>query len=542
MTDSDTKADRSARIDTLERRLDAIEARNEELEAALEGGPAVTRRRTLAGLLGGGALLGGMGAASADPDDGEGNGNGNGNGKGNGGPPAKKDHDHSGDYLGEESPVDRIDVTDLVSGETPFFDVRAYGVVGDGETDDTAALQRAVDAATEANGTLYIPGSLQVRITDVVQAQGSGRRGADSYFTFLGEGAITPEKGATLEFFEFNFAELFVRVVGGEGEVEPPEDTADRITRSEDNAVRFYENDFTNISVSGKDYPGTLLQMDAGRGGGSRFGSLSTCGVEQLFSDTCGRALYLGPGPNFGPFGFNFGLEQVSEVWEYESDRNLTAEFVNDLTIDYYENFEGEKTTKGLRFDFCNALLIGTLTIGGDATVPLARFYECSGINIDKAFSPASGSDPFVFDSCREGYANIVVGDAGQRSNGEEGGAAVRIDQTTDAPTDFRPTTALTFNVTAQNAARQGIHVTENVDRGDAEHWINLAGGEIRNCGNGGDYPGIEIGTKRAVTLSTFRGIDNPNADLKVVENNDTHVLDCRLPEVAGEPATDRQL
>jgi len=39
----------------------------------------------------------------------------------------------------------------------PWHDVRAYGAVGDGVTDDTAAIQAAIDAAEAANGTAYLP-------------------------------------------------------------------------------------------------------------------------------------------------------------------------------------------------------------------------------------------------------------------------------------------------------------------------------------------------------------------------------------------------
>src|SRR5208283_1250467 len=37
------------------------------------------------------------------------------------------------------------------------IDVRDYKAVGDGKTDDTAAIQKALDAAAKSNGTVHIP-------------------------------------------------------------------------------------------------------------------------------------------------------------------------------------------------------------------------------------------------------------------------------------------------------------------------------------------------------------------------------------------------
>ena len=114
MNDTDDTIDGQSGTDTLEQRIAALEEgvaaleeRNEELTNENEriktqlgrgsGLPNVTRRRALAGLVGG-ALLGATGTASAD------------SGNGKDGPPFADDgHDHSGDSLGEESPVERID-------------------------------------------------------------------------------------------------------------------------------------------------------------------------------------------------------------------------------------------------------------------------------------------------------------------------------------------------------------------------------------------------------------------------------------------------
>src|ERR1039458_3465492 len=42
-------------------------------------------------------------------------------------------------------------------GNREFIDVRKLGAAGDGKTDDTRVLQRALDAAAEKSGAVFVP-------------------------------------------------------------------------------------------------------------------------------------------------------------------------------------------------------------------------------------------------------------------------------------------------------------------------------------------------------------------------------------------------
>ena len=46
------------------------------------------------------------------------------------------------------------------AAQTTMLDVRSFGARGDGKADDTAAVQRAIDAAAEVNGAVFVsPGT-----------------------------------------------------------------------------------------------------------------------------------------------------------------------------------------------------------------------------------------------------------------------------------------------------------------------------------------------------------------------------------------------
>ncbi len=67
------------------------------------------------------------------------------------------------------------------------FSVKDYGALGDGATDDTRAIQKAIDAAQAGDGTVFFPAgkyiiSSTLSITGAVTVQGVGYRSAGSEF------------------------------------------------------------------------------------------------------------------------------------------------------------------------------------------------------------------------------------------------------------------------------------------------------------------------------------------------------------------------
>ena len=117
-------------------------------------------------------------------------------------------------FLGGASAV--FSASSLV-GQTPsqasgLLDARAFGAAGDGKTDDTAALQRAMDAAAEKSGAVFLPpaiyltGELHVRpgIALVGVPAWNYSSGGGTVLRFNAAGApgllnLTDARGATIE-------------------------------------------------------------------------------------------------------------------------------------------------------------------------------------------------------------------------------------------------------------------------------------------------------------------------------------------------------
>ena len=96
---------------------------------------------------------------------------------------------------------------DVITRETPWADVRAYGATGDGATDDTASFQSAINfIASQGGGTVYAPPGVYslktLGLKSRVILRGSG------WSTVLKQRAVT---GGLLQFFDTSVEHTVVR-------------------------------------------------------------------------------------------------------------------------------------------------------------------------------------------------------------------------------------------------------------------------------------------------------------------------------------------
>ena len=95
----------------------------------------------------------------------------------------------AGDYLivqlaagGER----RIAASELCMAVCPFIDARAFGVVGDGTTDDTEAVQAALDAGTVSGRSVVLPPGT-FKITETLRY---GSTSQQSHYSLIGAGSL----------------------------------------------------------------------------------------------------------------------------------------------------------------------------------------------------------------------------------------------------------------------------------------------------------------------------------------------------------------
>lgn len=299
---------------------------------------------------------------------------------------ADVDHDHSGEYgspsrLGEAAPVESIAVEDLVTKGTPVVDVRAYGVVGDGETDDAEALQRAVDEATP-HGVLYIPADLRVRLEDTVTINlDEGRDGEQNRFSFLCEGALTPAPGiGTAIHVVGGFAPyVFARVEGGGKDLE-------------DSAFHVEGNRGGCFEGWAKDYAGRVFFFEGS----------ATYTVGNLRTWDCGQSIHcLAASP----------MGEIRDVFDIRPTRAPEFDRTSDISINQYENFVDEDSEKGMVFNRCVSVWVDKIAVGGPMSAPQIEFHETINIHANSIFVNDGEDDGLVTDRIRRANMRVFARD-----------------------------------------------------------------------------------------------------------------------------------
>ena len=98
------------------------------------------------------------------------------------------------------------------------FNVRTYGAKGDGTTDDTAAIQAAINAAVAtAGGTVYVPAGTY-KVTSTLTIPNSGQVGIQ--VEGAGTGAYAPNGGSTIK-VSFASGDVFYMPGAGSGTGDP---------------------------------------------------------------------------------------------------------------------------------------------------------------------------------------------------------------------------------------------------------------------------------------------------------------------------------
>jgi hypothetical protein len=441
-------------------------------------------------------------------------------------------HDHAGP---ERGGADLAPAT-LQTAASPVVDVRAHGVVGDGETDDAEALQAAVDAATP-HGTLYVPPDLTVsleRPVDVDLSMPDGDPAAGDYlpereglprvfearpqtrFSFVGEGALRPaaDLGTAMHLHHGWYPRVNVRLEGGGGGVE------------RDTALRVSDTTGGRFDVAASRYDGTVLQFDQGE--------TNTAGVTvgQLHTDYCGQALAVVPGPHAEQIA---GWGELRYCFDVAPVRCPVFRSAMDLGINHYENWVADgRTERGILFDDCMSLWANKITVGGDAPVPLAEFRGLENSHVNSLHVGATPDVGAVVDDARNTTFRILafINDVGVEYGASEGAADGN-----------RIVLNARANATAGLVVREDVtdgyhYVTGNVvDTGRVAG--SPAGGGAGEAYGAAAGPAVDVRASGGeVHLENLHCADNDDVDLAVTDGNRVHLVESDVPTVAGTPRT----
>jgi len=374
-----------------------------------------------------------------------------------------------------------------VRENTSVTDVRAHGVEGDGETDDTAALQSALDEAAP-HGTVYIPADLRVRIGDTVTVEFSeDGEPSDplSRFKFICDGVLTPDPGigTAIELTDAVAPYVFVNAQGGGKDVES--DSLFYVTGGRDGLFEGF----------GHRYDGRMFHFE----------NTGTYSIRHLKTLECGQAVAV------------FDASPMGEIRDvFEISPTQAPEFHNstDICINQYENYQGEDTTtRGVLLEDCLSVFVDRLLVGGDAETPPVEFRDCDNMFVNALHLGGFPGLGGLFENVRNSTFRIVcnVGERGIRYTGERSNGN-------------------RFVINATNTRDRGVIIDESISGGYHYFTGNVFSQEAL---------AFDIRTATAeIHLDNVYATENRNGDLRLAEDNEVHLRDCHVGDIDGTPRT----
>jgi hypothetical protein len=262
--------------------------------------------------------------------------------------------------------------------------VKHFGAVGDGETNDTAAIQAALNAV--GNGTLYFPAGVYIVNTALTYVGNSGP------VNIIMDGALKPASGIGTALAISNVFQgtLQLKVQEGGG----ASDTAFSISKVVNSNIRVMGVEFAGTvwKVIGNDATGTVCYANT---------------VDYLITTLCGRGFIHGPTTSYcDAFG------SYKSIWEMNNTHGSIFQNANDITIIHYENLFSTTNESSLTITNGGMYHIGTLALGGKATY-LLTVNAGSGMSIQRLFMMAEdGASPVTKGLYAYGGSDITVNKA----------------------------------------------------------------------------------------------------------------------------------
>ncbi|MDA1636520.1 glycosyl hydrolase family 28-related protein [Bacillus cereus] len=241
--------------------------------------------------------------------------------------------------------------------------VKRFGAVGDGVTDDTAAIEKAYAFAFARKRGLRFPLGLY-KITKTLEFNVTY-----AYpFSIFMEGAIKPKEniGVSMRIQNVNSGKLNVQIADGGSE--------------SDIGLQILGLVKCKLNIVGNRFKGTLFKVDGTVIDGN---TNHACIVQSVLSQDCGRALVHGQ-EDRDKYTDAFGT--YVSIWDFASRKASVFQNANDITIQHYENWFNNENEDSLLFQRTRGIHLGIIAIGGRAKA-LIRTKSVSNFTINKLYT-----------------------------------------------------------------------------------------------------------------------------------------------------------